>query len=52
MLVIAHRGANRYAPQNTLEAFRKAIEQKADGVETDVRITKDGHLVLCHNSTI
>ncbi len=52
MLVIAHRGANRYAPQNTLDAFRKAIEQKADGVETDVRITKDGHLVLCHNSTI
>ncbi len=52
MLVIAHRGANRYAPQNTLDAFKKAIEQKADGVETDVRITKDGHLVLCHNSTI
>ena len=52
MLIIAHRGANKYAPQNTLEAFDKAIEQQADGVETDVRITKDGHLVLCHNSTI
>ena len=52
MLVIAHRGANKYAPQNTLEAFDKALEQNADGVETDVRITKDGHLVLCHNSTI
>lgn len=52
MLVIAHRGANKYAPQNTLEAFDKALEQNADGVETDVRITKDGHLVLCHNSSI
>ena len=52
MLVIAHRGANKYAPQNTLEAFDVALGQNADGVETDVRITKDGHLVLCHNSTI
>ena len=52
MLVIAHRGANKYAPQNTLEAFDIALGQNADGVETDVRMTKDGHLVLCHNSSI
>jgi glycerophosphoryl diester phosphodiesterase len=52
MLVIAHRGANKYAPQNTLEAFDIALGQNADGVETDVRTTKDGHLVLCHNSSI
>lgn len=52
MFVIAHRGANRYAPQNTIEAFKKALEQNADGVETDVHMTKDGHIVLCHNSTI
>ena len=50
--VISHRGANRYAPQNTIEAFKKAIELKADGFETDVHLTKDGELVICHNYTI
>lgn len=52
MFVIAHRGANRLAPQNTLHAFLKAAELKSDGVETDVHVTKDGHLVLCHNGTV
>lgn len=52
MLVIAHRGANRFAPQNTLHAFKKAAELNSDGVETDVHITKDGHLVLCHDSKV
>lgn len=52
MIVIAHRGANRFAPQNTLHAFQKAAELRSDGVETDVHVTKDGHLVLCHNSTV
>lgn len=52
MLVIAHRGANQYAPQNTIEAFKKATELNVDGVETDIRITSDGHMVLCHNSKI
>ena len=52
MFVIAHRGANRFAPQNTIESFRKAIEFKSDGIETDIQITKDGHLVLCHDSTV
>lgn len=50
--VISHRGANKYAPQNTLPAFRKAVEIGIDGFETDVHITKDGQLVLCHNYTI
>ena len=48
-LVISHRGANRYAPQNTLPAFKKGFELGADGFETDVHITKDGKIVLCHN---
>ena len=43
-LVISHRGANRYAPQNTLPAFQKGYELGADGFETDVHITKDGRL--------
>lgn len=51
-LVISHRGANRYAPQNTLPAFKKACELGTDGFETDVHITKDGKIVLCHNYTI
>lgn len=50
--VIAHRGANKKAPQNTLPAFKKAIEENADGFETDVHLTKDGVPVICHNYTI
>ena len=50
--VISHRGANVYAPQNTLPAFKKAVEIGADGFETDVHITRDGVPVLCHNYTI
>ena len=51
-LIIAHRGANKYAPQNTLPAFKKAYELGCDGFETDVHITKDGKVVICHNYTI
>lgn len=51
-IVIAHRGANRFAPQNTIPATEKAIEMKLDFVEIDVRTTKDGALVLMHNSTV
>lgn len=51
-LVIAHRGANKYAPQNTMHAFKKAYEIGCDGFETDVHITKDGKIVICHNYTI
>ncbi|MBQ6420323.1 MAG: glycerophosphodiester phosphodiesterase [Clostridia bacterium] len=50
--VIAHRGANRLAPQNTLPAFQKAIEAGANGFETDVHLTKDGVPVICHNYTV
>ena len=48
-LVWAHRG---YAPENTLEAFRKAVEMGADGVELDVQLTKDGELVVIHDETV
>lgn len=51
-LVWAHRGASGYAPENTLEAFRKAVEMGADGVELDVQLTKDGELVVIHDETV
>ena len=50
--VWAHRGASNYAPENTIEAFRKAIEMKADGIELDVQMTKDGQLVVLHDETL
>ena len=50
--ILAHRGANKHAPQNTIPAFLKAIELGAEGVENDVHLTKDGALVICHNYTI
>ncbi len=52
VIVIAHRGANKFAPENTLAAFRKAIELECDYVELDVRRTKDGALVLMHDNTV
>ena len=48
-LVIAHRGASRQAPENTLDAFRRAVELGADLVELDVRLTADGALAVVHD---
>ncbi len=48
--VIAHRGANRYAPENTLEAFAIAVSLGAAGIELDVRATADGALVIHHDA--
>lgn len=52
MKIIAHRGASSYAPENTLIAFEKAIEKRSDGIELDVRLSKDGIPVICHDATI
>ncbi len=49
---IAHRGASGYAPENTRTAFERAIEMGADAIETDVRLSLDGHLVLVHDATV
>lgn len=49
--VIAHRGASIYAPENTLSALELAIEQGADAVEIDVRLSKDGIPFLFHDYT-
>ena len=50
--VWAHRGASAYAPENTLEAFRQAVEMNADGIELDVQMTKDGVLAVIHDETL
>lgn len=49
---IAHRGAMGYAPENTLAAFRLGVDQRADLVEADVQRSKDGVLVLMHDTTL
>ncbi|MBI2354048.1 MAG: glycerophosphodiester phosphodiesterase [Deltaproteobacteria bacterium] len=50
-LIIAHRGASRDAPENTLAAFRLAWEQGADGIEADFRLTRDGRIVCLHDAS-
>lgn len=50
--VAAHRGSSTIYPENTMIAFQKAIEEGADQIETDVRISKDGELVLIHDATV
>lgn len=52
MLVFGHRGACGYAPMNTIPSFEKALEQGADGTEFDVRLSKDGHVVILHDDTV
>jgi len=49
---VAHRGASGYAPENTLAAFDLAVEIDADGIETDLRVTRDGVVVLLHDATV
>jgi len=51
-LVLAHRGACRAAPENTMAAFRLAAEMGADGVELDVQLCKDGEAVVIHNPRV
>ena len=51
-LIIAHRGASAAAPQNTLAAFRRALELGADGVELDVHLSADGVPVVMHNFAV
>ena len=52
IFVAAHRGWKTKYPENTMIAFRKALELGVDQLETDVRITKDGYLVLIHDATV
>jgi glycerophosphoryl diester phosphodiesterase len=52
ILKIGHRGANDYEPENTLVSFQKAIAMGADGIELDVHLSSDGHLIVIHDETI
>ena len=48
-VLYAHRGAAGELPENTLPAFRRALEVGAAALETDVHLTRDGHVVVCHD---
>lgn len=50
--IFAHRGASAYAPENTLTAFKLAIDQGADGIELDAKLTSDGHVVVMHDQSV
>ncbi|OES45786.1 glycerophosphodiester phosphodiesterase [Domibacillus iocasae] len=49
---VAHRGASGYAPENTMAAFDKAVDMKADYIEIDVQRSKDGELVIIHDTKV
>jgi glycerophosphoryl diester phosphodiesterase len=48
----AHRGASEYAPENTLQSFYLGLQMQANGIETDVQMTKDNVAVLFHDDTL
>lgn len=52
MQIFAHRGSSGTHPENTLPAFAQAVRAKADGIELDVQMTKDGQLVIIHDDTV
>ena len=48
-VIIAHRGSSHAAPENTMAAFRRAADEGAEMIELDVRMSRDGHLVVHHD---
>lgn len=51
-MIIAHRGSKGTRPENTLAAFREAVRVGTDGIELDVHLSKDGHLMVIHDETV
>ncbi|MDJ0852386.1 MAG: glycerophosphodiester phosphodiesterase family protein [Myxococcota bacterium] len=51
-LVIAHRGASAHRPENTLPAYALAVEQRADMIEIDLHLTRDGAVVIAHDEAL
>ena len=51
-MVIAHRGASSYAPENTLAAFDLALHMGVHQIELDVHFSSDGHIVVIHDDTV
>src|SRR3954462_1480324 len=47
-ILLGHRGASKYLPENTFSAFDLALQHGCDGFEFDVRLTSDFHAVICH----
>ncbi len=52
LCIVAHRGASEHAPENTLAAFRRAVSDRADAVELDVRLTADNAVVVIHDASL
>jgi len=52
LLLIAHRGASGYAPENTLAAFRKAVAMGLGFIETDLQLSRDARFVAIHDETV
>jgi glycerophosphoryl diester phosphodiesterase len=50
--IIAHRGSSAHAPENTIAAFELALEQGADAIELDAKLTADGEVVVIHDQTV
>lgn len=51
-IVIAHRGDKRFAPENTLSAFRQAADKGADAIEFDVKLSADGKVIVLHDKSV
>lgn len=51
-LVLAHRGASAYHPENTMPSFEAAVKMNSDGIELDVHLSADGEVVVIHDSTV
>jgi len=51
-VIFAHRGASAYAPENTLAAFELAVQQGADAIELDVKLSADGHAIVMHDDMV
>ena len=52
MEIVAHRGASYFEPENTLRAYKRAVEMGADFVEVDIRLTKDKELIIMHDADV
>lgn len=51
-IVVAHRGASRYLPENTMASFQRGVDMGADAIELDVHLTADGQLAVIHDDTL
>ena len=50
--IVGHRGNAAHAPENTIESFRQAVDLGVDALELDVHLSRDGHVVVIHDSTL